>query len=91
VIGSVPLDRLHGVAHLSNGASRIVAPYQLAEWPAVLDLARTMGPGEVLRRVRAAESAAGGHTAGSGVSGPDDATVTVCEPMSLAGAATTSR
>jgi hypothetical protein len=91
VTGSVPLDRLNGVALLSNGASRIVAPYQLAEWPAVLDLARRKGPDEVLRRVRTAESAAGGHAVSSGVSGPDDATVAFCEPTSVAIPATTGR
>jgi hypothetical protein len=75
VTGRVPLERLHAVALLSNGASRIVTPYQLAEWPAVIDLARTAGPDEVLRLVRTAESGAGAHAARSGVSGPDDATV----------------
>ena len=66
VTGSVPLDGLTGAALLSNGASRIVDPYRLAEWPAVLDLLRTGGPEEILRRVREAES--------DGRS-PDDATV----------------
>lgn len=72
VTGSVPLERLDGVALLSNGASRIVDPYRLAEWPAVLDLIHTKGPDEILRQVREAEREANRE--------PDDATVAYCEP-----------
>ncbi|HEX6196655.1 MAG TPA: hypothetical protein VFZ37_12145 [Jiangellaceae bacterium] len=80
VAGSVPLHQLAGAALLSNGASRIVDPYRLAEWPTVLDLIRTDGPDEVLRRVREAEATA--QRAGSIADGgrPDDATVAYCEP-----------
>jgi hypothetical protein len=63
--GSVPLDGLFGAAVLSNGASRIVHPYRLANWAAVMELMRTNGPDEVLRLVRDGE---GGRTAQ-----PDDA------------------
>ncbi len=78
VTGSVPLGSLNGAALLSNGASRVVDPYRLAEWPAVLDLMRTQGPDEILRRVREAEAA---RPAGSGpdIHVPDDATVAYCE------------
>ncbi len=55
VTGSVPRGRLNSAALLSNGASRIVDPYQLAGWPTVLELARTRGPGEILRQTGAAE------------------------------------
>ncbi len=55
VTGSVPLEDLESAALLSNGASRIVDPYRLADWPAVFDLLRTSGPDELLRRVREAE------------------------------------
>lgn len=79
VTGSVPLEQLNGAALLSNGASRIVDPYRLVEWPAVLDLMRTKGPDEILRRVRAAE--AEGRATDSV---PDDATVAYCEPVSVA-------
>ncbi len=72
VAGSGALDRLHGVALLSNGASRIVTPYQLAEWPAVIDLARTRGADEILRRVRWIECDPRAYAASSGVSGPDE-------------------
>jgi hypothetical protein len=65
VTGSRPLS---DVALLSNGASRIVDPYALTDWPGVLDVLRAEGPAEVIRRVREAE-------AGSGAAAPDDATV----------------
>ena len=59
---------LSGVALLSNGASRIVDPYALTDWPGVLEVLATDGPAEVIRRVREAE-------AGPAARGPDDATV----------------
>ena len=77
VTGSVPLEQLTGAAVLSNGASRIVDPYRLADWPVVLDLMRTKGPHEIVRRVRKAESQAAD-------SAPDDATVVYCEPVNVA-------
>lgn len=78
VTGSVPVEQLNGAALLSNGASRIVDPYRLAEWQAVLDLLRTNGPDEILRRVRRTE--AGASDATPGIHQPDDATVAYCEP-----------
>ena len=66
VTGSRPLDGLIGAALLSNGASRIVDPYRLAEWPAAVELLRTSGPVEVIRRVRDAEAERSDQ--------PDDAT-----------------
>jgi hypothetical protein len=80
VTGSVPLAHLGGAALLSNGASRIVDPYRLAQWPAVLDLMRTTGAEEILRRVRDAETEArvGGSVPDTRL--PDDATVAYCEP-----------
>ena len=80
VTGSVPLGQLIGAALLSNGASRVVDPYRLAEWPAVLELMRTMGPNEIIRRVREVETLtqATGSVPDSRL--PDDATVAYCEP-----------
>ena len=80
VTGSVPLGQLNGAALLSNGASRVVDPYRLAEWPAVLDLMRTKGPDEILRRVREAETEARATDAIPDIRFPDDATVAYCEP-----------
>lgn len=78
VTGSIPLGQLYGAALLSNGASRLVDPYRLAEWPGVLDLIRTKGPDEILRRVRAAEAVATGSA--RDVRHADDATVADCAP-----------
>jgi len=64
VIGSRPVADL---ALLSNGASRIVDPYALTDWPGVMDLLRAGGPGEIIRRVREAEAQT--------TAAPDDATV----------------
>ena len=72
VTGSQPLHDLDGVALLSNGASRIVSPYGLADWPGVLELLGASGPTEIIRRVREAEA----RTAGDpDAQIPDDATV----------------
>lgn len=78
VTGSVPLGRLYGAVLLSNGASRIVDPYRLSEWPTVLELMRTRGPDEILRRVREAEAEGAGSL--PGFQHTDDATVAYCEP-----------
>lgn len=59
VRGNVPLDSLRGAALLSNGASRIVDPYRLARWPAILEVLRTSGPDALLRRLRQAETEPG--------------------------------
>ena len=65
VIGSRPLADL---ALLSNGASRIVDPYALTDWPGVMELLSASGPAEIIRRVREAERGVDART-------PDDATV----------------
>ncbi len=82
--GSFPLRDLSGAALLSNGASRIVDPYGLAEWPAVLNLLRTNGPAEVLHRVRNAE-ANGPLGRRPATKASDDATVAYCNRWSLGG------
>ena len=73
VTGSTALASLTGAAVLSNGACRFVDPYRLGEWRDVVDLLRTKGPDEVVRRVRAAEASAG--PSGSDTYSPDDASV----------------
>jgi hypothetical protein len=78
VTGSRPLHGLHGLALLSNGASRIVNPYGLTDWPGVLELLGASGPAEILRRVRAAEAGRPGDP-DAGV--PDDATVAHCTQL----------
>ncbi|MET8837026.1 hypothetical protein ABZV78_24355 [Micromonospora sp. NPDC004540] len=78
VTGSRPLHDLHGVALLSNGASRIVSPYGLTGWPGVLDLLAADGPAGVVRLVRQAEDRAAG---GPEARVPDDATVAHCTQL----------
>ena len=80
VTGSVPRGDLSGAALLSNGASRIVDPYRLAEWPTVLELLRTSGPDALLRRIREAETRSGAGGSLPGFRSPDDATVAYCDP-----------
>ncbi len=56
VTGTRPLRDLDSVALLSNGASRIVSPYGLTDWPGVVELLGAHGPADVIRRVRQAEA-----------------------------------
>ncbi len=70
--GSRPLRDLDVAALLSNGASRIVSPYDLMTWSGLLGVLSASGPHEVIRRVRLAE-ADGANDPASRV--PDDATV----------------
>ncbi len=77
VTGSRPLHDLEGVALLSNGASRIVSPYGLTDWPGVRELLRVGGPAHVIRRVRQAEA----RTSAGPDWIPDDATVVHCTDL----------
>src|SRR5918994_5760372 len=72
VSGSRPLHDLDSVALLSNGASRIVSPYGLTDWPGVLELLGAEGPADIIRRVRRDEAR------GLDARFPDDATVAHC-------------
>jgi hypothetical protein len=78
VTGSMALHDLNGVALLSNGASRIVSPYALTDWPGVLELIDADGPADIIHRVRQAEA----RTATGPVApAPDDATVVHCTQL----------
>ena len=72
VAGSRPLHEVDSVALLSNGASRIVSPYGLTDWPGMLKLLGAHGPAEIIRRLRQAETRSSEHP---DASVPDDATV----------------
>ena len=52
----VPGNSLHRAVLLSDGASRLVDPFQLATWEELLALLAVNGPDELLRQVRAAEA-----------------------------------
>ncbi|SCE96571.1 Protein phosphatase 2C [Micromonospora matsumotoense] len=54
--GSRPAEGLSSAVLLSDGASRIVDQFALADWPGVLALIAAEGPAEVIRQVRAAET-----------------------------------
>ncbi|TDC39422.1 hypothetical protein E1211_04225 [Micromonospora sp. 15K316] len=73
VTGSCPAAELAGAVLLSNGASRIVDRFGLAEWPEVLTVLASAGPAEIIRRVRQAE-------ARHGVAA-DDATIAHCDHL----------
>jgi hypothetical protein len=54
--GTVPLDSLASVTLLSDGATRLVDSFELADWKEALCLLDSSGPDELIRRVRAAEA-----------------------------------
>jgi hypothetical protein len=78
VAGSVPTRDLSSATLLSNGASRIVDRFGLADWPGVVRLLDTTAPAEIIRRVREAEDRADQHGGGEA---HDDATVAYCTDL----------
>lgn len=52
ITGSCPSSELTGAVLLSNGASRIVDRFRLADWPEVLAVLASSGPAAIIRRVR---------------------------------------
>ncbi|GAB3160199.1 protein phosphatase 2C domain-containing protein [Micromonospora sonneratiae] len=71
--GSCPVSELTGAALLSNGASRIVDRFQLADWPGVMAILASSGPAEIIHRVRQAEAC---HDVAA-----DDATIAHCTDL----------
>ncbi|WP_381552913.1 integrase [Streptomyces eurythermus] len=53
--GTVALDSLSTVTLLSDGATRLVDRFQLADWAQYLDVLACSGPDELIRRVREVE------------------------------------
>ncbi|MFB8353170.1 integrase [Streptomyces niveus] len=70
ITGSCPVSELTSAALLSNGASRLVDEFGLADWPEVMSVLASSGPAEIINRVRRAET----HHAVP----PDDATIAYC-------------
>ncbi|MEU7909047.1 hypothetical protein [Actinoplanes sp. NPDC049118] len=70
ITGSLPVSGLAGAVLLSNGASRIVDRFGLADWPGVLAVLASSGPAEIIHRVRQAEAR---HAVAA-----DDATIAYC-------------
>lgn len=73
VTGACPIAELTGAVLLSNGASRIVDRFGLADWPGVMAILAAGGPADVIQRVRQAEAR---HTVA-----PDDATIAHCTDL----------
>jgi hypothetical protein len=74
--GSCAISELTGAVLLSNGASRIVDRFQLADWPGVMAVLASSGPAEIIHRVRQAEAR---HAVAA-----DDATITHCTDLDQA-------
>lgn len=55
VTGRAHGAELRGAGLFSNGASRVVDRFHLADWAQVISLLHTSGPAEIIRRVRQAE------------------------------------
>ena len=53
--GTVPLDSLASVSLLSDGATRLVDRFELADWQEAVAVLGSSGPDELIRRVREAE------------------------------------
>ncbi|SCF05415.1 Protein phosphatase 2C [Micromonospora coriariae] len=70
ITGSCSVSGLTGAVLLSNGASRIVDRFRLADWPEVMAVLTSSGPAEIIRRVRQAEAR---HAVAA-----DDATIAHC-------------
>ncbi|MEV4656713.1 hypothetical protein [Micromonospora sp. NPDC049301] len=73
ITGSCPVSGLAGAVLLSNGASRIVDRFRLADWPEVLAVLASSGPAEIIRRVRQAEA--------RDAVAADDATIAHCTDL----------
>ncbi|MGW3137074.1 integrase [Streptomyces sp. NPDC001139] len=54
--GTVPLDSLASVTLLTDGATRLVDSFELADWKEALGILNSSGPDGLIRRVRAAEA-----------------------------------
>jgi hypothetical protein len=76
--GEVPLREAGSVALLSDGASRLVDLFGLADWREVLALLDSDGPEEVIRRVREAEDADPRGARWPRAKAHDDTTIAYC-------------
>lgn len=74
ITGSCAISELSNAALLSNGASRIVDRFQLAQWPEVLKTLTSNGPATIIRRVREEEARQ--------AVAADDATIAHCAELS---------
>jgi hypothetical protein len=75
ITGSCAISALTGAVLLSNGASRLVDRFGLADWPGVLAILASSGPAEIIHRVRQAEAR---HAVTA-----DDATIAHCTDLGV--------
>lgn len=73
ITGSCAVSGLTGAVLLSNGASRVVDRFPLADWREVMTVLASAGPAEIIRRVRRAEAR---HAVAA-----DDATIAYCTEL----------
>lgn len=69
------LDGLHGIALLSDGATRIVDRYGVLGWADAIAAVREDGPADLIRQVRAAEASDPDRTRWPRHKASDDATI----------------
>ncbi|WP_324609922.1 hypothetical protein [Streptomyces sp. XY511] len=77
--GSVETDGVRSAAVFSDGASRLVTEYQMAEWSAVFDELRTSGPRSLISTVRKVEATDPDGRRWPRYKAGDDATVAFCQ------------
>lgn len=78
IVGSCPAKDVTAAALLSDGASRLVDHFGLADWRNVLAILDDHGPGELIDQVRAAEASDLHGTRWPRAKTHDDATVAYC-------------
>jgi Protein phosphatase 2C len=76
VTGTVAREEVRAVAALTDGATRLVELFRVADWAQTLRVLREEGAAGLVARVRAAESAPGGPARGKA---HDDATAVLVE------------
>jgi hypothetical protein len=79
--GEFPLREVASVALLSDGASRLVDLFGLADWPELVALLDCHGPEEVIRRVREAEDADPRGARWPRAKAHDDTTLAYCTDL----------
>lgn len=74
-VGQISLDGFQCAAMMSDGVSRLVAPFQQTDWPGILTLAQGIGPVALIRQIRTLESADAERTRWPRFKSSDDATI----------------
>jgi hypothetical protein len=81
VVGRLPATDVVSATLLSNGASRIVDPYQLCRWQDLPGLLRRGGPDALIRSVRQAEAGGRWDQRSPSHKPADDASVAYCSAL----------